>query len=57
MKISEKHLGTEYQIEVLPDEYGTIRIVIGKEYVVLPQVTALSLARIIEEQVKELRRR
>ena len=47
-------------VEVLPEEFGAIRIAImpvGESGITLSQVEALSLARMIEEQVKDIRRK
>ena len=55
MKLTSGEAGQEYTIEILPDEFGRIRIQIEDRYVILTQVSALSLAWILEEQVKELR--
>ena len=53
--------GWEQVVEVLPGEFGTVTISLrGKEGTVsaqLSQVEALSLARMIEEQVKDNRRK
>ena len=61
MKLSSKNMGREYGVELTPDESGTVRITVTnnlpeKDHVILDQVTALSLARMIEEQVKDIRR-
>ncbi|MBT9143949.1 MAG: hypothetical protein DDT29_02363 [Dehalococcoidia bacterium] len=63
MKLLSRHSETEYSIELTAVEFGAVRMdvsevkggVIG--HAVLDQVAALSLARLIEEMVKDIRRR
>ena len=60
MKLTSKHQIYEYEVEVTQGVYETVVLTVSFEgergYAVLSQVDALSLARIIEEQVKEIRR-
>ena len=60
MKLETTWQGTAKTIEVLPDGFGSVRIAImpvGERGITLNQVEALSLARMIEEQVKDMRRK
>ena len=60
MKLTSKHQIYEYEVEVTQGVYGTVVLTVSFEeeraHVVLSQIDALSLARIIEEQVKDIRR-
>ena len=59
MKLETIWQRTPKTIEVLPDEFGGVRIAIipvGESGITLSQVEALTLARMIEEQVKDMRR-
>ncbi|MBT9148245.1 MAG: hypothetical protein DDT32_02016 [Syntrophomonadaceae bacterium] len=65
MKLISKQTqsGAEYSIELTAVEYGCIRLEVFEvkggvfRYAVLDQVTALSLARLIEEMVRDIRRK
>lgn len=60
MKLETTWAHTTKTIEVLPDEFSGVRIAImpvGESGITLSQVEALALARMIEEQVKDMRRK
>ena len=60
MRLANKELGRNWEVEVGADEFKTISIRVRGETetkIVIAQVDALSLARILEEQVKENRRK
>lgn len=63
MKLTHKSLGYEYTVEIETAEFGHLRLATSEVasgivgHAVLDQVTALSLARLIEEQVKDMRRK
>lgn len=61
MRLTNKELGRYWGIEVGCGEFKTISLKVTAESteaeIVISQVDALSLARIIEEQVRENRRK
>ena len=59
MKLEITWMKITRTVEVLPDTFGGIRIAIApveEGGIILSQVEALTLARMIEEQVKDMRR-
>ena len=63
MKLVHKQAGWEYSVELTRAGHDTIRLDVSEVasgvvgHAILDQVTALSLARLIEEMVKDIRRK
>jgi len=61
MKLGNKESGREWEVEITRGEFSSVSIKVKDPnacaYISLAQVDALALARVLEEQVKENRRR